>query len=288
MKKYISAVLLLLFFGILFYESSLQKEEVLNQEPEMPKIEYNASNAGIFADLQEKIFDAGIISPDLQMVYLTPEERAAVVYTFLQGPRAYRESLPWSGSWCEKIVSHNSFGGFGCGLCCMANIYSTLTDYECSPWDMYEFATQASAYYPSKESGAIGWEDMKATLSAAGFVCENCLKPRTYKEFQAQMKQAKSAIVLVSSANDAAFWENTSGHYVNIWLYQENTDMVFLAEPGDPENNRTWIPLRYVYDALKTVSQYQYLAVTSYLEENNQWKWNGIHDVWNGRFFGIN
>ena len=60
--------------------------------------------------------------------------------------------------------------------------------------------------------------------------------------------------------------------------------MVFLAEPGDPENNRTWIPLRYVYDALKTVSQYQYLTVTAYAEESNQWKWNGIDDVWNGKF----
>ena len=60
--------------------------------------------------------------------------------------------------------------------------------------------------------------------------------------------------------------------------------MVFLAEPGDPENNRTWIPLRYVYDALKTVSSYQYLAVTKYSEGANIWKRNGIDDVWNGKY----
>ena len=201
--------------------------------------------AGVVLDLREKLFDTGIISKELEVVYLTPEEEAEKVYTFLQGPRAFSESLPWSGDWCQKIVRHNSFGGFGCGLCCMANIYSTLTPYECSPWDMYEY---------------------------------------TYEEFQEQMTHTDSAIVLVSSGEDDTFWKDTAGHYVNIWLYQKDSDMVFLAEPGDPENNRTWIPLRYVYDALKTVSQYQYLTVTAYAEESNQWKWNGIDDVWNGKF----
>ena len=166
----------------------------------------------------------------------------------------------------------------------MANIYSTLTPYECSPWDMYEYATQATLYYPTKESGAIGWDDMKQTLVSVGFTCENCSKPATYEEFQEQMTHTDSAIVLVSSGEDDTFWKDTAGHYVNIWLYQKDSDMVFLAEPGDPENNRTWIPLRYVYDALKTVSQYQYLTVTAYAEESNQWKWNGIDDVWNGKF----
>ena len=242
-------------------------------------------NAGVVRNFQETIFDEGVIASDLKVVSITPQERAGGVYTFLQGPRAYREGLPWSGDWCEKIVQYNSFGGFGCGLCCMANIYSTLTEYECSPWDMYEFATQVSRYYPTEESGAIGWEDMKKTLSAAGFDCRIYHKPKTYEKFQEQMKHSESAIVLVSSANDTAFWKDTPGHYVNIWRYQEDTDTVFLAEPGDPENNRTWIPLRYVYDALKTVSQYQYLAVSSYSKDSNQWKWDGIDDHWNGKKF---
>jgi len=56
------------------------------------------------------------------------------------------------------------------------------------------------------------------------------------------------------------------------------------CEPGNPEKNRTWIPLRYVYDALKLVSPYQYLAVAFYAEEANGWKWNGLDDNWNGRF----
>lgn len=239
--------------------------------------------AGVFDTFHEKIFDAGIIDWNLDVVYLTPEEQAKQVYTFLQGPRAYSEARPWSGEWCTQVVRRNSFGGFGCGLCCMANIYSTLTPYECSPWDMYEYATQVSAYYPTGKSGAIGWGDMKTTLNNAGFACDVYVKPDTYEEFKEQIQHCKSAIVLVSSYEDDTFWKDTAGHYVNIWLYQPDTDMVFLAEPGDPERNRSWIPLRYVYDALKTVSQYQYLALTSYAEENNSWKWNGIDEHWNGK-----
>ena len=48
------------------------------------------------------------------------------------------------------------------------------------------------------------------------------------------------------------------------------------------EINRSWIPLRYVYDALKTVSQYQYLLVQDYAEEQNQWMHDGITDAWGG------
>ena len=54
----------------------------------------------------------------------------------------------------------------------------------------------------------------------------------------------------------------------------------FLADPGGPDRNRTWIPLRYVYDALKTSSQYQYLLVNGYAEEDNQWKQDGIDEAW--------
>lgn len=49
-----------------------------------------------------------------------------------------------------------------------------------------------------------------------------------------------------------------------------------------PDGNRSWIPLRYVYDALKTVSQYQYLLVQDYAEEQNQWMHDGITDAWGG------
>ena len=95
------------------------------------------------------------------------------------------------------------------------------------------------------------------------------------------MEQMESAIVLISSKEDDTYWKDTPGHYVNIWLYRKEDDTVFLAEPGSPENNRSRIPLRYVYDALKTISTFQYLAVEEYQEEDNQWKADGIDELWN-------
>lgn len=275
-------LLLLLLLYITLPKPLARQEE--SAEPALPQRTGGSMYAGVSASFQKNIFDAGLIPEDIETILLEPKERASLVYSFLQGPKSYSEGLPWGGAWCEETVGYNKFGGFGCGFCCMANIYSTLTDYECSPLDIYEFAKTASKYYPTSESGAIGWKDMKKTLKAAGFACKNYRKPATYGEFKDQMRHTLSAIVLVSSAEDAAFWQDTPGHYVNIWLYQQEEDMVFLAEPGNPANNRTWIPLRYVYDALKTVSDYQYLAVTSYSEENNLWKWNGIDDVWNGKY----
>lgn len=206
-----------------------------------------------------------------------PEE---AVYTFLQGPKSWSEGRTWSGEWSNEYVKGNYFGNFGCGLCCMANIYCTFTDYICSPWDMFEYARQVSGYSPTKKTGAIGWADMKVTLLKSGFDCTLGNKPDTYEAFQEQVRNAKSVVALVCSSNDDTFWENTGGHYVNIYLYNEETDEVFLADPGGPTRNRTWIPLRYVYDALKTASQYQYLLVNDYDEESNLWKQDGIDEAW--------
>lgn len=282
MKKKIIAVLFVLFVLSLVFFGKKYGMPRQEEKIDTHKVQKNERiYAGITQEIQKDVFDAGIIGPDFCVLVRTPEEQAENIYTFLQGPKSFEEMRPWSGEWCQKIVKWHSFGAFGCGHCCMANIYSSLSPYECSPFDMFQYATQVTDYYPSKESGAIGWRDMRTTLRAAGLSCDLHRKPATYEEFQEQMGQAKSAIVLVCSGNDDTFWKDTGGHYVNIWLYQKDTDMVFLAEPGDPDNNRTWIPLRYVYDALKTVSQYQYLSVAAYAEENNPWKWDGIQDVWN-------
>ncbi len=203
------------------------------------------------------------------------------VYSFLQGPRSWGEGIPWSGEWATFTVDGNPFGGFGCGLCCLANIYDTLSPYEVSPWDMCEYARTVTNYTPTGEAGAIGWDYMKKTLQSCGFTCGLFCKPQSYDQFRMQMKSTASAIVLISSGEDDTYWQNTPGHYVNIWLYNDYDETVFLAEPGNPENNRGRIPLRYIYDALKTVSSYQYLAVGGYWENMNQWKADGIDEVWN-------
>lgn len=205
----------------------------------------------------------------------------AGIYTFLQGPHSWEEGVPWSGEWCYSYVNGNVFGSFGCGFCCIANIYDTLSPYEVSPWDMCEYTMEVSGYEPTGKSGALDWGNMKEILKKCGFPCDVYYKVDTYEEFQRQMTEAASAVVLVSSNDDDSFWTDTPGHYVNIWQYNPEDDTVFLAEPGSPENNRTRIPLRYVYDAMKTTSKFQYLLVEEYVEENNQWKADGIDESWN-------
>lgn len=206
-----------------------------------------------------------------------PEEQ---IYSFLQGPKSWNEGRAWAGEWSGKYVRGNFFGNFGCGLCCMANVYSSLTNYTCSPWDMYEYAREVSGYSPSKKVGAIGWADMKVTLRKSGFECQLKNKPASYEEFQRQVAECRTAVVLVCSRDDDTYWKKTGGHYVNIWLYDAKTDEVFLTDPGVPEHNRQWVPLRYIYDALKTVSQYQYLLVNGYEEEKNLWMQDGIDELW--------
>lgn len=205
--------------------------------------------------------------------------QAENIYSFLQGPASWSAGVAWSGEWCRFEVDGNSFGGFGCGLCCMANVYDTLSPYEVSPWDMYENAKIASGYTPGGGYGAIDWEEMRCALEVCGISGELHKKPETFEEFREQIRGVKSAIVLVCSANDNTFWQTTQGHYVNIWLYQED-DTVFLAEPGNREKNRSRIPLRYVYDALKTGSKFQYLLVKDYVQENNMWRADGIDEDW--------
>ncbi len=293
MKRYIYisiiTIVFLVFIGSVCYQTLFKEntKQEISSDAVLDKKEGIIPNehlrGGIFDAWDKNIYRAGIIPSDLRVVYLTPEQQAEQVYTFFQGPRAYTEGYRWGGEWCQQIVKGNSFGGFGCGMCCMANIYSTLTPYECSPWDMFEHATQVTYYYPSKEGGAIGWGDMKTTLESVGFEANVHRKPGSYEYFQEVIKKSKSAIVLISSSNDNTFWTDTGGHYVNIYLYQEDTDMVFLAEPGDLDKNRTWIPLRYVYDALKTVSNFHYLTIDSYEEDKNTWKHNGIDEIWNGK-----
>ena len=215
-----------------------------------------------------------------QLTPLKIEQDSSKVYSFLQGPKAWESKVPWSGAWCMEYLEGKYFGSFGCGLCCAANIYDTLAEGKGSPLDAYYFARENTAYQPNYRTGAIGWGDLKYCLRKMGMVCDLYYKPDTYEEFQRQMKMCKSAIVLVSSRDDDRFWENTKGHYVNIWCYNADNDKVYLAEPGSPENNGTWIPLRYVYDALKTLSEYQYIRVDGYNEENDLWHPTGINDDW--------
>ena len=203
------------------------------------------------------------------------------IYTFMQGPKAYGSKTDWGGSWCDVELYDQKFSVFGCGLCCLANIYSTLTDGDCSPLDMFYYAKENSGYRPMSYYGSIDWPYMKQTLRKFGIHTKLKTKDKTYKKFQEEIKNCITATILISSGYDATYWHDVEGHYVNVWLYDEEDDTVFLADSGNPDHNRQRIPLRYLYDAMKMSSRYQYMLVTSVDEGKDSWAHNGVEMRWN-------
>ncbi|MCI8327467.1 MAG: chaperonin [Lachnospiraceae bacterium] len=194
-----------------------------------------------------------------------------VIFSYLQGIKSYEKGKEWSGPWCYEEAGGQQFSQFGCGLCSMANIYSSLSGKECTPLEMYEHAQEVSVYNPKRGVGAIGWDAIRVTLQKTGFECELGRKPLSYEEFQKLARENQCLLVLVSSDNDDTYWQDTPGHYVTLWLYQSDRDKVFLADSSRSSRNRKWIPLRYVYDALKTSSPQQYLAVSYYDVSKDGW-----------------
>lgn len=203
-----------------------------------------------------------------------PEEG---IYTYLQGPKSWGQRLQWSGEWGVTYYDGGSFGGFGCGLCCIANVYSSLTKYQCTPVDAYHYAKKETGY---GGGGAIDWGYMRRTLSSMGFDCKVHRKPASYEKFKEQIRKNKASIVLVSSNNSTCYWKNTPGHYVTIFLYDEKTEKVFLADSGDPNHNRHWVSLKKIYSSLKTASPWQFLSVTDYEEKSDTWKHKSAKGNW--------
>lgn len=214
---------------------------------------------------------AGDSSGALQTPQPTADPTASIA-TFFQGPKSWGQRRTWSGEWGESYYDGGNFGGFGCGLCSMANIYTSLSPYECSPVDMYKFAKKETAY---GGGGAIAWGFIRRTMTAAGFTCAVGKKPDRYEQFQKKVKQSQAVIVVVSSSDSTCYWKNTPGHYVTLFLYDEKTDRIFLADSGDPDHNRRWVPLEKIYRSLKTASEWQYMTVTDYQENADTWKHKG-------------
>lgn len=202
----------------------------------------------------------------------TPDPTKKIA-TFLQGPKSWKKRLNWSGHWGEEYHDGGSFGSFGCGLCCMANIYTTFSDYQCSPIDMYEYAKKVTEY---GGGGAIDWGYMKETLRSLGFSSDVWRKPKKYADFQKKVRNSLACIVVVSSYDSDIYWKNTGGHYVTIFEYDEKSDKIFLADSGDPTHNRQWVKLSKIYKSLKTSNKWQYLAVTGFDADKDKWKHKGF------------
>ena len=215
------------------------------------------------------------------LVYQIDDLIEGDIYTFLQGPAAWSSKTAWSGSWCEEVLAGQRFSVFGCGLCVLANIYCTLTRCECSPIDMFYYAEEVSGYSPVSGFGAIDWPYMQETLLTTGIYSDLHEKDAAYEDFRMNIRNSICAVVLVCSDDDSTYWQDVEGHYVNIWLYDEHTDTVFLADSGNPAHNRQRIPLRYLYDALKTSNDYQYMLVTGMDVSGNAWGHDAIDIEWN-------
>jgi chaperonin ATPase len=199
------------------------------------------------------------------------------VYTFLQGPKSWGKRLTWSGKWAETYYDGGKFGAFGCGFCCMANIYSSQTTYEASPVDIYKYTKRNTIY---GGGGAVAWEYMESAMQGLGFEVSLRRKPTSYRKFQKMIASNDSAIVLVSSSNSACYWKNTPGHYVTVFLYDKQKDAVFLGDSGDPKHNRQWVALKKIYRSLKTESDYQVMTVTGYQASNDSWKHKKASGTW--------
>ncbi len=184
------------------------------------------------------------------------------IYSFLQGPKSWRQRLAWSGEWGESFY---------------ANLYSTLTKYRCTPLQAYRYAKKKTDYIGG---GAIEWGYLRQTLTSLGFDCGVKKKPSSYQEFQKDIAASNAAIVLVSSDESSCFWKDTPGHYVTIFLYDEEKDKVFLADSGEPKRNRRWISLKKVYKSLKTASTWQYLPIGGYDGKKDEWKHKKADGNW--------
>ena len=273
-------VAITLMIVILLLTFHVQIQDTANQILVNAGLKQEQTNASLYAGISEQLFEYDCMIASGEIYAYAPDFVEDDIYTFLQGPKSWAKGITWSGEWSLAYTKGQYFGGFGCGFCCAANLYCTFSDYECSPLDAYEYAKEVTGYAPTKKNAAIDWGNLKVLLQKMGFQCDVYYKPATYEEFQEQIKNCKSAVVLVCSDNDDTFWKDIPGHYVTISLYNDVTDDVFLADSGSPKNNRTRVPLRYIYDALKTTSKFQYLMVDSFSEDHNQWKHNGIDDQW--------
>ncbi len=197
--------------------------------------------------------------------------------TYLEGAGGWGRKQEWAGFWGKQYYDGRSFGGFGCGLCVMANFYSSFTPYQCSPVDIYEYAKQVTSY----EGGcAIDWPQISATLENLGFTVDTSRKPKKYSVFRDDIRNCMGAMVVISSAYDDSYWRDTPGHYVTILGYNETEDTVFLGDSGDLDHNRSWIPLKTVYKAIKKSNPLHYLRVLSYDETQDTWKHTTISGKW--------
>lgn len=217
----------------------------------------------------------GILGPvHLDMLFLRPyteTEAEQKIFSYTQiSPEDYetttwvnyrKSNAAWNGDWAKIKAGGQEFMMFGCGICCLSNVVSTLTKEVVMPDKMYEKTRQNSAYHPESGKGAVSWASLQTMCRYYALNSKLCRKPASYDAFVKDVTTADTAIVLVDGANDRRLWWYTDGHYVGIWQYDPDTETAFVTDPST-HFNRQRVSLRDVYNALKTKSEYQYALIS--------------------------
>ena len=167
----------------------------------------------------------------------------------------------WNGEWARIKAGGQEFMIFGCGICCLSNMVSTLKDSVVDPEAMYYATKEQTSYYPESGRGAVSWENLKIMCGYYGLNMELRRKPSDYESFVNEIQSVPTAVVLVDGNNDKRLWWYTDGHYVNIWDYDPAAGTVFVTDPST-HYNRQRVKLVDIYNALKTASSYQYAVVS--------------------------
>lgn len=125
-KRCLSAMCVLVFLLALLNMAEIDRNTRGEMQTEKGSIAINTNERQFYFG-SDGYLGKILSENDKQMLLAAFEMREEDIYTFLQGPRSWAEGISWSGEWATFDINGNPFGGFGCGLCCLANIYNTLT-----------------------------------------------------------------------------------------------------------------------------------------------------------------
>lgn len=190
----------------------------------------------------------------------TESDEEKKIYSYIQIPKDFHPGDKWAGDWSDIESGGQTFFYFGCGVCCLSNMLSTLKDRVIRPDVMFERAKEQTDYNPDSGVGALSWEQLRTVCENAGLKAALKRKPDTLDEFRKDVEDSATTLVLVCRSDDDALWFYTKGHYVNLWEYDPDTDTVFVTDPSGLFN-RNRVMIEDVYNALKTRSSYQYMTI---------------------------
>ena len=201
--------------------------------------------------------DGEYVESDSEYVESDSEKK---IYSYLQVPEEFSKDPVWSGDWSSIEAGGQEFFYFGCGICCLSNMYSTCKEEPRTPDLFFYDARDNTDYNPDSGVGALTWYQLKELTKSFASEVKVKKKPSDYSKFQQDIEKADTAVVLVCKDNDDKLWWYTKGHYVNIWEYDPETDTVFVTDSSGLFN-RTRVNLQDIYNALKTASDAQYMTV---------------------------